>query len=46
MKNELQPPHWIDQFLEWRLPPEQYEEVTGDMHELFQQWTQESGARV
>jgi putative ABC transport system permease protein len=43
MKKEQQPPNWIGQILEWRLPPEQYEEVLGDRHELFQQWIKERG---
>src|SRR4028118_2322119 len=38
MKSQLQPPPWIDRFLQWRLPEEQFEEVQGDMHELYSQW--------
>ncbi len=36
-----QPPKWIDNFLSWRLPEEQFEEVQGDMHELYGQWVEE-----
>ncbi len=43
MKKGQQPPALIDRFLEWRLPPEQYEEVQGDMHELYGQWRAEIG---
>ncbi|MDO1444659.1 ABC transporter permease [Rhodocytophaga aerolata] len=38
MNNKLQPPSWIDTFLQMRLPQEQFEEVQGDMHELYVQW--------
>jgi putative ABC transport system permease protein len=39
------PPQWIDRFLRWRLPEEQYEEVQGDMHELYGQWVKEVGEK-
>lgn len=47
MKNKLHlhPPHWIDRFLQWRLPEEQFEEVQGDMHELYYQWIEEMGQK-
>lgn len=43
MKNTNQPPYWIDRFLRWRLPEDQFEEVQGDMHELYHQWVEEVG---
>ncbi|PSR53058.1 antibiotic ABC transporter permease [Adhaeribacter arboris] len=45
MKMKLQPPAWLDQLLTWRLPAEQLEEVQGDLHELYNQWTEEKGKR-
>src|SRR3989304_4866750 len=42
-KNKFQPPKWIDTFLQWGLPEEQFEEVQGDMHELYGKWVQEIG---
>src|SRR3712207_6540294 len=39
------PPFWIDQFLSWRLPKEQFEEVQGDMHELYAYWLKQMGKR-
>jgi putative ABC transport system permease protein len=45
MKQNIQPPLWIDAFLRWRLPYEQFEEVQGDMHELYGQWVEEMGER-
>jgi putative ABC transport system permease protein len=45
MKHTLQPPQWIDHFLKWRLPQEQYEEVQGDLHELYSQWVEEMGEK-
>jgi putative ABC transport system permease protein len=43
MKSKLQPPQWVNKFLQWRLPQDQYEEVQGDMHELYSQWVEEMG---
>ncbi len=43
MKNLNHPPSWIDRFLQWRLPQEQFEEVQGDMHELYGQWLAQVG---
>ncbi len=43
--NHSQPPPWIDKFLQWLLPDEQFEEVQGDMHELYRQWVEEMGER-
>jgi hypothetical protein len=43
MNNRQQPPNWIDTFLRWRLPAEQFEEVQGDMQELYGQWVEEVG---
>ncbi len=43
-KNKL-PPKWIDRFLQWRLPEEQFEEVQGDMHELYGLWVEEVGEK-
>jgi ABC-type antimicrobial peptide transport system permease subunit len=40
-----QPPKWIDCFLHWRLPEDQFEEVQGDMHELYGKWVKEVGVR-
>jgi putative ABC transport system permease protein len=40
-----QPPKWIDKLLSWRLPEEQFEEVQGDMHELFVHWVEEMGVK-
>jgi putative ABC transport system permease protein len=40
-----QPPKWIDHFLAWRLPEEQFEEVQGDLHELYACWVKEMGIR-
>jgi putative ABC transport system permease protein len=45
MKSKLQPPLWIDRFLQWRLPEEQYEEVQGDMQELYGQWVEGMGEK-
>jgi putative ABC transport system permease protein len=42
-KQIIQPPKWIDRLLQWRLPEEQFEEVQGDMHELYAQWVKEMG---
>ncbi len=39
------PPPWVDRFLQWRLPKEQFEEVQGDMHELYGQWVEEMGVK-
>jgi putative ABC transport system permease protein len=44
-KDKLQPPQWADRFLRWRLPEEQFEELQGDMHELYGQWVEEVGER-
>jgi hypothetical protein len=41
--NSGKTPQWIDRFLQWRLPEEQFEEVQGDMHELYGQWLEEMG---
>ena len=41
-KNIPQPPKWIDRFLQWRLPEDQFEEVQGDMHELYAGWVKET----
>ncbi|MDO1447921.1 ABC transporter permease [Rhodocytophaga aerolata] len=43
MKNLNHPPPWLDKFLQWRMPEEQFEEVQGDMHELYGQWVEEMG---
>ncbi|MDO1451134.1 ABC transporter permease [Rhodocytophaga aerolata] len=40
-----QPPTWIDKILHYRLPKEQFEEVQGDMHELYHHWAEEMGKR-
>src|SRR5688500_10287380 len=40
-----QPPEWIDRFLRWRLPEEQFEEVQGDMHEIYTYWVEEAGEK-
>jgi ABC-type antimicrobial peptide transport system permease subunit len=45
INNRLRPPGWVDKFLRWRLPEEQFEEVQGDMHELYAQWVEEAGER-
>ncbi|WP_232065013.1 ABC transporter permease [Rhodocytophaga rosea] len=45
MKYNNQPPVWIDHYLRWRLPAEQFEEVQGDMHELYALWVKEEGKR-
>jgi putative ABC transport system permease protein len=45
MNSNPQPPYWIDRFLRWRLPEDQFEEVQGDMHELYEQWVAEVGER-
>jgi putative ABC transport system permease protein len=39
------PPSWIDKFLQWRLPGEQFEEVQGDMQELYSHWVAEMGEK-
>jgi putative ABC transport system permease protein len=44
-KNMSQPPKWINKLLQWRLPAEQFEEVQGDMQELYGQWVEEVGER-
>lgn len=44
-KKIIQPPPWIDRLLQWRLPEEQFEEVQGDMHELYSHWVRETGRR-
>jgi putative ABC transport system permease protein len=43
--NHTHPPRWIDCFLRWRLPQEQFEEVQGDMHELYAYWVGEMGEK-
>jgi putative ABC transport system permease protein len=45
MKNNSHPPFWIDRFLRWRLPEEEFEEVQGDMHELYSYWIVEAGEK-
>jgi ABC-type lipoprotein release transport system permease subunit len=45
MNHPPQPPAWIDRFLRWRLPAAQFEEVQGDMHELYGQWVAQVGKR-
>ncbi|MDQ3289668.1 MAG: ABC transporter permease, partial [Bacteroidota bacterium] len=45
MKMKQQPPAWLDQILEWRLPAEQLEEVQGDLHELYNYWVKKKGKR-
>jgi hypothetical protein len=42
-KNMSQPPKWINKLLQLRLPEEQFEEVQGDMQELYGQWVEEMG---
>ncbi|QHT66453.1 FtsX-like permease family protein [Rhodocytophaga rosea] len=37
------PPFWLDRFLRWRLPEDQFEEVQGDLQELYNYWVQEQG---
>ncbi|MDO1444660.1 ABC transporter permease [Rhodocytophaga aerolata] len=39
------PPKWIDRFLQWRLPEDQFEEVQGDMQELYGKWVNEMGKK-
>ncbi len=45
MNHLPQPPAWIDAFLRWRLPEAQFEEVQGDMHELYGHWVEQVGGR-
>jgi hypothetical protein len=45
MNHPPQPPTWIDRFLRWRLPAAQFEEVQGDMHELYGHWVAQVGKR-
>ncbi|HEX8531011.1 MAG TPA: ABC transporter permease [Cytophagales bacterium] len=45
MNQPPQPPAWVDAFLRWRLPEDQFEEVQGDLHELYGQWTAQVGRR-
>lgn len=45
MKKSQQPPQWINKFLQWRLPEDQFEEVQGDMQELYEYWVEEMGER-
>jgi ABC-type antimicrobial peptide transport system permease subunit len=42
---KFQPSPWVDRFLQWRLPSAQFEEVQGDMHELYGKWVEEAGER-
>lgn len=44
-KNIPQPPKWINKLLQWRLPQEQFEEVQGDMQELYSYWVEEEGVK-
>ena len=45
MNHPPQPPAWIDKFLQWRLPGARFEEVQGDMHELYGEWVARVGRR-
>ncbi|MDO1450127.1 ABC transporter permease [Rhodocytophaga aerolata] len=45
-RHKFQPPSWIDKFLQWQLPEDQFEEVQGDMLELYVHWVEEKGERT
>jgi putative ABC transport system permease protein len=37
------PPRWARRFLQWRCPKDQFEELEGDMEELFHGWVEAEG---
>lgn len=45
MENIPQPPKWIDRIVRWRLSDSDYEDILGDMHELYEIWVAEMGVK-
>ncbi|MDJ1484791.1 ABC transporter permease [Cytophagaceae bacterium YF14B1] len=45
MENIPQPPKWVDRIVKWRLSDSDYEDMLGDMHELYEIWVAEMGVR-
>ena len=41
---DVKPPRWVDKLLSFYCNPERYEEVQGDLHELFEERLNEVGA--
>jgi putative ABC transport system permease protein len=37
------PPRWAQRLLQWRCPQDQFEELEGDLEELFQAWVEAQG---
>ena len=45
MKTRYPIPHWAEQLLRWRLSKGEFEEVQGDLDELYEQWMEEMSPR-
>ncbi|WP_314514401.1 permease prefix domain 2-containing transporter [Xanthocytophaga agilis] len=45
MEDIPQPPKWIDRIIRWRLSDTNYEDMLGDLHELYEIWVAEIGVK-